>query len=368
MEADVDLTTDPLLVRLGAAVRSRLAEVPGDATADEVATLRELDGFALAAPVGAGGFDLGLGCGIVVSGELGRRASADVYGGSMLVLDALAAGGDGGELAGRLATGALPVLLAGYDTARVSAERRGGDWTLSGTVSVPSAGSRGFDLCVAVHTEDEVFLVLLAEPVWRDRTTGTGRDLSTVDVEGLAVGGSERVGTLGTGEPLTDPGGVLARARVRQAAYLHGLGAGAHELAVGHATRRRQFGRPLLEFQGVSFPLARAAIELAATRLAVQQAAWLADAGRPFALAAVQALALAADTALTAVRTAVQVHGARGMADTSQVHGHHQAVRQAVTRFGDPGRLWREAGLRRLEAATRSAEPAAELAVSGRIR
>jgi alkylation response protein AidB-like acyl-CoA dehydrogenase len=376
----MDLTPDPLLERLGRTLDTRLAAVSPEAPtalADELAVLRELEAPGYEAPVGAGGFDLGLSCGIVVCAALGRRALPDGYAGGALLMDALSAAGD--------PTGGVASIVAGECTATVAGLAAGGrgtarrtadGWTLGGTVTgVGGTACWLVALDCALDSSadgpgDGTVLVRLPAEVCAGRTVTAVDGTQTVELAGLTVGDSGAgavVGRLGDGSPLTDPDGLLARARVRHAAYLLGLADGAHQHAVRHAGSRRQFGRPIVEFQAVGFPLAQAAIALSVLRLSVQRAAWLADdtaeASGPdhptapgdreaFELAAVDSLALAADTAVRTVRLAVQVYGARGMSpEESAVPTYFRAVRTAATLFGPPGTLWREAGLRRLHAA-----------------
>jgi len=92
-----------------------------------------------------------------------------------------------------------------------------------------------------------------------------------------------------------------------------GIAAGAYELAIEYAQERRQFGRPIAEFQGLQWMLADMSIELEAARLLIHKAA--ASAGRqgfPDANLAAQAKILASETAIRVTNSALQVHGARG--------------------------------------------------------
>jgi alkylation response protein AidB-like acyl-CoA dehydrogenase len=379
----VDLRPDPVLEHLVRQAGTRLDAVRrgGDASAARAA-LRDLNAFAMAAPVEADGFDLGLGYAAMICAELGRRALPEVYGGPLLVLDALAP--LDAERAKTLAHGDVPVAAAGIDAgtdyhltaahagaARLDRTQSG--FALSGGAVFEDPGEEEppAALCclpalapagVSEHGET-LRLVLITAPQWRPRTAPASDGSLRLAADGLAVPETEVLGVLGTGRPLTDPQALLARARVRQAGYLLGLGEGAHALAVDYAARRRQFGRAVLDNQAVSLPLAQTRIQLAATRLTVRQAGWLADAGQPFALEAAQALAAAAETALSVVRQAVQVHGARGLSLEYPIHAYHRPVRLAATRYGSASALWREAGARRLAAASRTPVPAAASAV-----
>jgi alkylation response protein AidB-like acyl-CoA dehydrogenase len=75
---------------------------------------------------------------------------------------------------------------------------------------------------------------------------------------------------------------TLNEGRIGIGAQMIGLAKGALEHAVSYTRERKQFGRPIAEFQAVQHQLARAAVEVEAARLTVYNAARLRDAGRPF--------------------------------------------------------------------------------------
>ena len=101
--------------------------------------------------------------------------------------------------------------------------------------------------------------------------------------------------------------------RVGAATVALGLGAGAYERALEFAQERRQFGRPIAEFQGLGWMLADMSIKLEASRALVWRAARSAGPnGFPDRLAAAQAKVLAADTAIEVTNAALQVWGAAG--------------------------------------------------------
>src|SRR5690606_27692985 len=84
------------------------------------------------------------------------------------------------------------------------------------------------------------------------------------------------------------------------------------DLALAHAKERRQFGRPISEFQAVQFKLADMATELEAARWLTYRAAWLRDTGQPFQKEAAMAKLKASRLAVAAASEAVQIHGGLG--------------------------------------------------------
>jgi len=102
--------------------------------------------------------------------------------------------------------------------------------------------------------------------------------------------------------------------RLGAAAVALGLAQGAYEHALAYATARRQFGRPIAEFQGIRWKLADMAVKLDAARLLIHRAAARAGRGLPDALEAAKAKTLAAETAQQVASEALQIHGAAGYA------------------------------------------------------
>jgi alkylation response protein AidB-like acyl-CoA dehydrogenase len=105
---------------------------------------------------------------------------------------------------------------------------------------------------------------------------------------------------------------ALDSGRLGIAACATGLARAALETAVGYATERRQFGKPIAEFQGVSFMLADMATAVEASRALYLEAARRKDAGQEFSAQAAMAKLFASDTAMRVATDAVQVLGGYG--------------------------------------------------------
>ena len=98
--------------------------------------------------------------------------------------------------------------------------------------------------------------------------------------------------------------------RVGAAAVALGLAQGAFELALDYAGKRRQFGRPIAEFQGLQWMLADMDTGLAAARLLIQKAA--SGGGFPDVTEAARAKVFASETAISVTNDALQIFGAAG--------------------------------------------------------
>ena len=105
---------------------------------------------------------------------------------------------------------------------------------------------------------------------------------------------------------------ALDAGRLGIAACATGLAQAALDTAVGYARERRQFGQPIIDFEGLSFLLADMATGVEAARALYRSAARRKDAGQPFSAQAAMAKLFAADTAMRVATDAVQVLGGYG--------------------------------------------------------
>lgn len=105
---------------------------------------------------------------------------------------------------------------------------------------------------------------------------------------------------------------TLNEGRIGIGAQMIGLARGALTHAVKYVKERKQFGKPIGEFQGVQFELARAATELEAARLLVYNAARLRDAGKPFLQEAAMCKLFSSEVAERVASLAVNLFGGYG--------------------------------------------------------
>jgi len=105
---------------------------------------------------------------------------------------------------------------------------------------------------------------------------------------------------------------ALDSGRLGIAACAVGLAQAALDHAVAYAREREQFGRPIVDFQGIGFMLADMATQVSAARALTLAAARLRDAGRPYSTEAAKAKLFATDAAMRVTTDAVQVLGGYG--------------------------------------------------------
>jgi alkylation response protein AidB-like acyl-CoA dehydrogenase len=105
---------------------------------------------------------------------------------------------------------------------------------------------------------------------------------------------------------------TLNQGRIGIGAQMTGLAEGALGHAIDYARQRKQFGKPIADFQGVQFELAEMAVEVEAARLMVYNAARLKDAGQPYLMEAAMCKYYASQVAERVASRAVEVLGGVG--------------------------------------------------------
>ncbi|MCX2733192.1 acyl-CoA dehydrogenase family protein [Saccharopolyspora sp. NFXS83] len=226
----------------------------------------------------------------------------------------------GGELLGGYA---LSEAHAGSDAAALStrAERDADDYVVTGSKSWITHGGVADFYALMARTSDDgprgisCLLVdggtpgLSAAPP--ERKMGlTGSPTTELRFEGARVPAERLIGEPGQG--LSIALDALNSGRLGIAACAVGLAQGALDLAVDYARQRRQFGKAIIEFQGVEFLLADMAAAVQTARAAYLDGARRRDAGRPFAMQASVAKLVATDAAMKVTTDAVQVLGGAG--------------------------------------------------------
>jgi alkylation response protein AidB-like acyl-CoA dehydrogenase len=105
---------------------------------------------------------------------------------------------------------------------------------------------------------------------------------------------------------------TLNEGRIAIGAQMTGLAQGALDHAITYAKERRQFGKPIADFQGVQFELAEMATDVEAARLLVYNGARMRDAGLPFVTEAAMAKYFASQVGENVASRAVEVFGGVG--------------------------------------------------------
>ncbi|PYO43149.1 MAG: acyl-CoA dehydrogenase [Gemmatimonadetes bacterium] len=129
-------------------------------------------------------------------------------------------------------------------------------------------------------------------------------------LDGCVVPAANVVGEVGVGYKVAIE--TLNTGRIGIGAQMIGVTRGALTAALKYVGERKQFGKPIGEFQAVQFQLAQAATELEAARLMVYNAARLEDAGEPYTMQAAMAKLLSSQVAERVTSLAVELFGGYG--------------------------------------------------------
>jgi len=227
-----------------------------------------------------------------------------------------------GEKVGALA---LTEPGAGSDAASIKthAERRGQDFVLNGEKRFITNGGVADFLVVFAVTEPRkppksgvsaLVVPRESEGVQVVKTYGLlgmrGANVVHLRFRDVRVPEENIVGGLHRGFPiLLDE---LDRERPAVAAGMLGIARSAFESTVDYSSKRQQFGRPIKEFEGVSFKLSDMLVKLEASRLLIVKAARLLDEGKLARLEGATAKLFATESAFEITHQALQVHGGIG--------------------------------------------------------
>ena len=138
----------------------------------------------------------------------------------------------------------------------------------------------------------------------------TGSPTAQLRLDGARVPVSRRMGAEGDGLKIALD--ALNSGRLGIAACAVGLAQAALDEAVRYARQRTQFGRPIIDFQGLEFLLADMAAGVESARATYLEAARRRDRGLPFRRQASIAKLVATDMAMKVTTDAVQVLGGAG--------------------------------------------------------
>jgi alkylation response protein AidB-like acyl-CoA dehydrogenase len=212
---------------------------------------------------------------------------------------------------------------SGSDAAslRTKAVRDGDDWVITGTKAWITHGGIADFCTVMARTGGEgsrgitAFLVPgdaegLSAAAPEKKMGMKGSPTAQVHFDEVRVPDSRRLGEEGQGFAIALS--ALDSGRLGIAACAIGVAQAALDEAVAYATSRRQFGRPIADFQGLRFMLADMATQIEAGRALYLSAARLRDAGRPFSKQAAMAKLLCTDSAMQVTTDAVQILGGYG--------------------------------------------------------
>jgi alkylation response protein AidB-like acyl-CoA dehydrogenase len=228
---------------------------------------------------------------------------------------------------------------AGSDAAgtRTRAVHQGGEWVLDGAKTF-TTNAHYADVCVAMAVTDRAaaqhgisaFIVEKGTPGFRCgkkenklglRASATGE----VIFEGCHLAESQLLGRINDG--FVDSLKVLDGGRVSIAALSIGMAQGAYDAALRYSKLRKQFGRPISEFQAIQHKLVDMAVDLDAARLLNYRAGWMLDHGCRVTRESSMAKLFASEAAVRIANEAVQIHGGYGFIKDYPVEKFYRDVK-----------------------------------------
>jgi (2S)-methylsuccinyl-CoA dehydrogenase len=317
-----------------------------------IAQLAELGVFGMTIPETYGGMGLGMEAMCVASEELsrGHLGVGSLGTRAQIAADLIAAGGTEEQKRRwlpRIASGeVLPTAVftepnAGSDLASIAtrAVRQGGVYRVTGNKIWITHAARADLMTLLVRTNAKepghqgLSLLLAEKPRGTDGDPFPAAGMSGGEIEVIGYRGMKEYEIAFDGFEVKEEnllGGVEGRgfrqvmqtfesSRIQTAARAVGVAQAALELSLWHASERKQFGEPLVNFPRVADKLAMMAAEIVIARQLTYFAARCKDSGRRCDLEAGMAKLIAARVAWAAADNAVQVHGGSGFAVESPV-------------------------------------------------
>jgi len=228
---------------------------------------------------------------------------------------------------------------AGSDAAgtRTKAALENGCWVLDGAKTF-TTNAHYANVCVAMAVTDRTaaqhgisaFIVEQGTAGFRPgrkenklglRASATGE----VIFENCRIPPTQLLGKRGEG--FVDSLKVLDGGRVSIAALSIGMAQGAYDAALRYSKLRRQFSRPISEFQAIQYKLVDMATDLDAARLLNYRAAWMLDHGRRVTRESAMAKLFASEAAVRIANEAVQIHGGYGFIKDYPVEKFYRDVK-----------------------------------------
>jgi alkylation response protein AidB-like acyl-CoA dehydrogenase len=228
---------------------------------------------------------------------------------------------------------------AGSDAAgtRSTAVRSGDEWILNGGKTF-TTNAQYADVCVAMFVTDRsasqhgisAFIIEKDTPGFRVgkkenklgmRASATGEVL----FQDCRVPDSQLCGKLNEG--FVDSLRILDGGRISIAALSVGIAQGAYDAALRYSKQRKQFGRPISEFQAIQHKLADMATSLEASRLLTYRAGHMKDNGQRVTKESAMAKLFSSEMAVRVCDEALQIHGGYGFIKDYPVEKFYRDVK-----------------------------------------
>jgi alkylation response protein AidB-like acyl-CoA dehydrogenase len=220
---------------------------------------------------------------------------------------------------------------------RTAATFVGGQWVINGSKTF-TTNAQYADVCVAMAVTNRAasqhgisafiidkgtagFRVGKKENKLGMRASATGEVL----FQDCRVAPEQLLGKQGEG--FVDSLRILDGGRISIAALSVGIAQGAYDAALRYSKFRKQFGRPISEFQAIQHKLADMATEIEAARLLTYRAGWMKDQGDRVTKESAMAKLFSSEIAVRVCNEAVQIHGGYGFIKDYPVEKFYRDVK-----------------------------------------
>ncbi|WP_340065332.1 acyl-CoA dehydrogenase family protein [Ascidiimonas aurantiaca] len=203
-----------------------------------------------------------------------------------------------------------------------TAVKDGDDWVLNGAKNFITHGKSGDIAVVIVRTGEKgdsrgmtAFVVEKGTPGFssgkkEDKLGMRASETAELVFDNCRIPDTNRLGEIGEG--FIQSMKILDGGRISIGALSLGIAKGAYEASVKYSKERVQFGKPISQFQGISFKLADMATEIEASELLLHKAAFEKNAGRNMTKLSAMCKMYASEVCVKVANEAVQIHGGYG--------------------------------------------------------
>ncbi|MCD4724270.1 MAG: acyl-CoA dehydrogenase family protein [Bacteroidales bacterium] len=230
---------------------------------------------------------------------------------------------------------------AGSDSrgTKTTAKQDGDEWVIDGSKIFITNGSADINIGSAVQVVSgeengkKIFSTILVDKgtpgfktvAMHGKMMWRASDTAELYFDDCRVPKENLLGKIGQGSKIMLS--TLDNGRLSIAAMGLGLAQGAFELARDYGNERKQFGKPVNQFQVNAFKLADMALKIELARNLLYKACWLKDADKPFGKESAMAKLYCSEIAKEVADEAVQIHGGYGLMKDYDIERHYRDQR-----------------------------------------
>ena len=202
------------------------------------------------------------------------------------------------------------------------AEKNGNNWILNGSKNFITHGKSGDVIVVVARTGEKnksdgmtAFVIEKGNPGLNygrveNKLGMRASETAEIFFDNCIIPDSNRLGEVGSGFKQSMK--ILDGGRISSGALALGISNGAFNASVKYSKERKQFGKPISSFQGISFKLADMATKIEASKLLLHKAAFEINSGKKVTKIGAMAKMYASEVSVEISNEAVQIHGGYG--------------------------------------------------------